>query len=212
MLSFIIQAGLSKIQISDKRLVESFVELKSEQCMAHIVVNGTYNKGYIDKDEIDRVKEYIKDNADLAEENISICEQEGSFYIAIEADYEMTNDKKCAKELIDKRETIKKLCKETGFTVKDYISVEGDLHSKLTKEQMEDISNDIFEKLDCDIKEKAKLASEKMDFIYYSFSPLLESKIMVGKKEINITIAFTYDEEKDVTKIYIATPLLNQSI
>lgn len=212
MLSFIIQAGLSKIQISDKRLVESFVELKSEQCMAHIVVNGTYNKGYIDKDEIDRVKEYIKDNADLAEENISICEQEGSFYIAIEADYEMTNDKKCAKELIDKRETIKKLCKETGFTVKDYISVEGDLHSKLTKEQMEDISNDIFEKLDCDIKEKAKLASEKMDFIYYSFSPLLESKIIVGKKEINITIAFTYDEEKDVTKIYIATPLLNQSI
>ena len=36
----------------------------------------------------------------------------------------------------------------------------------------------------------------------------IKEYIMLGDKKTNINIAITYDEENDITKIYMATPII----
>ena len=46
-------------------------------------------------------------------------------------------------------------------------------------------------------------------FTVYAYSGLIEEYITVAGSKVNMQIAMSYDEKKDITFVYLATPFLN---
>ena len=48
-------------------------------------------------------------------------------------------------------------------------------------------------------------------YVVYGYTKKLSDKIKVNGEKVNVTLAITEDKKKNVTKIYMATPILNES-
>lgn len=59
----------------------------------------------------------------------------------------------------------------------------------------------------------AKSVMEEREEVYvvYGYTKKLSDKIKVSGEKVNVTLAITEDKEKNITTIYMATPILNES-
>ena len=97
-----------------------------------------------------------------------------------------------------------------GMEVKDYqctMKFTGSYDGKLTKEEN---SKKVKELLNCLEAKQVESISSESYYTTYAYTGLVEDYIKVAGKRININIATSYDEEKDKTELYLATPILNE--
>lgn len=86
---------------------------------------------------------------------------------------------------------------------------EGVVHGKLSEEAMQELAQKIFR----DFGGGEVLSSTGMGvenyFVAYGYTRGLETEKKVNGKTVNLTVAMSYDETKDVTRIVLGTPLIN---
>lgn len=82
----------------------------------------------------------------------------------------------------------------------------GELSGNLTRETCVKISDEIMEQLDAGVEE---IPDDSGIICAYGYTEKLEEYATVGGRKVNVNIAFSYDERKNVTVMYFATPIIN---
>lgn len=86
---------------------------------------------------------------------------------------------------------------------------EGVVQGKLSEESMQELAQKIFR----DFGGGEVLSSTGMGvenyFVAYGYTRGLDTGKKVNGKSVNLTVAMSYDETKDVTRIVLGTPLIN---
>ena len=103
-------------------------------------------------------------------------------------------------------DTVQMLMSRYSDTPQTVININGRYQGKLGTEQKDIIAMELLEKL------KAEVVVEHREdtYVVYAYTPLIEEYKKVGKDKINLTIAIVYNEEADVTEVFLATPLMNE--
>lgn len=104
---------------------------------------------------------------------------------------------------------LEKILKGEGLT--DYqtsLTLRGGLDGQLTKKEKNAKVNSFLNQLGA--KEVNRIESDDL-YTVYAYTGLVDDYIKVSGYRININIAISYDETKDETEIYLATPILNVS-
>lgn len=104
---------------------------------------------------------------------------------------------------------IEKDLKEKGLT--DYqisLTLRGGLDGELTKKQKNTKVKSFLNQLGA--REVNRIESDDL-YTVYAYTGFVDDSIKVSGYRININIAISYDETKDETEIYLATPILNVS-
>lgn len=86
------------------------------------------------------------------------------------------------------------------------ININGQYQGKFTTEQKDALSMELLERLKADVV----VEHRENEYVVYAYTPLIEEYKKVGKDKINLTIAIVYNEQADVTEVFLATPLLNE--
>lgn len=88
------------------------------------------------------------------------------------------------------------------------IHVNGVYSGELSMEQKDVITMELLEQLNAQI-----VAEHRQDiYVVYAYTSKIKEYKKVGKDKVNLTIAISYDEQKNTTNIMLATPLLNQDL
>lgn len=111
---------------------------------------------------------------------------------------------------IDKyRDILENSLKELGVTEKQVtIQYEGSFQGALSKDEKRRMASLLVEELQGEI---ALEYEEGSSYTVYAYTGMINEYINSMGCKMNIQIALTYDEESDKTRIYLATPLINQS-
>lgn len=117
------------------------------------------------------------------------------------------NDK--FENILTYKNRIEKALKEKGLT--DYqtsLTLRGGLDGELTKKQKNIKVKSFLNQLGA--REVNRIESDDL-YTVYAYTGFVDDSIKVSGYRININIAISYDEAKDETEIYLATPILNVS-
>lgn len=84
------------------------------------------------------------------------------------------------------------------------VNLKGELYGALNEEQKERLAAGMLDKMDA-----KKQVSRHIDEAYtvYAYDKEIEQYIMVGSDKVNVNICINYDEDKNITTVYLATPL-----
>lgn len=84
-------------------------------------------------------------------------------------------------------------------------TLEGIIPGRLSLTEKAYAESRLFHSLNAQIVEAVR---EEELYTVYGFSPLFCESVCYGENEINLNVAFTYDEKKDETIVYLAVPFL----
>ncbi|MBO5458705.1 MAG: YwmB family TATA-box binding protein [Lachnospira sp.] len=98
------------------------------------------------------------------------------------------------------RDIMKEMQIDTDVTV----NLKGELYGELDDEQKETLAAQILDKMNA-----KKQVSRHIDDAYtvYAYDKEIDNFIMVGSDKVNVNVCINYDENKNVTTVYLATPL-----
>ena len=97
------------------------------------------------------------------------------------------------------------LMERYGKEIETGILVNGIYSGELSTEQKDTIVAELLERLDGEI-----VAEHRQDtYVIYAYTSMMKEYKKVGEDKINLTIAVSYDEEKNITTFMLATPVLN---
>jgi len=85
------------------------------------------------------------------------------------------------------------------------ISMQGEMQGKMSPVSMKKIGKEIFSQLD------AKIVQDNwnQDNTMYGYSESIDTCKSIAGKKVNVNVAFTYDEIRDITTVYVASPIYN---
>lgn len=86
---------------------------------------------------------------------------------------------------------------------------EGTIPGRLSVDNMQDLAQDMFRQMG---GVEVMASSESDDngyFVAYGYTRGLDTKKKVNGRDINLNIAMSYDEEKNITRVVMGTPLIN---
>ncbi len=86
------------------------------------------------------------------------------------------------------------------------ILMEKDYKGELTKEQLEILAEELF--LEEEAEAVERIAADGL-FSAYGYSPLIEDYVTSEGKRINLNFVAFYNEEKDTTRVILASPIYN---
>lgn len=112
-----------------------------------------------------------------------------------------------AGKIIDLQNNILDFCEKEDMEVNVYSLVLGGSYlGCLSDDYIEKNTKEIYKKLG-----GACIDEKHVDgrYISYGYTPLVGNYIVTQKDKVNLNIVYTYDEEKNETKIYLATPIIN---
>ena len=99
---------------------------------------------------------------------------------------------------------MKKIMKELEVDTKVTVNLKGEISGDLDIA----LKNSISDKLLSTIK--AKVVAENKDenvFTVYAYASGIEDDITIGNNKINVNVSMSYDETKDITNVYLSTPI-----
>lgn len=106
------------------------------------------------------------------------------------------------------KETLDQLAEEQGIKGwQSYYYTSCPISGKLTKKEQEKIARDVFRKLSA----KQVFSCQVEDMLnWYGNTEKIKDKIHTNDSDINVQVAFSYEEKGQRTRCYIGTPILNQ--
>lgn len=105
------------------------------------------------------------------------------------------------------RTQLQNILEDTLDNPQNTTTTHGFYKGKLTMEEREKITEDIFESLEAHVVSENK--TEQL-YTVYGYTGAINDYIMQGDYAININVAMTYDEEKDRTHVYLGIPVMNE--
>lgn len=103
------------------------------------------------------------------------------------------------------KEKIEQVLRNRGLDPVPNLNFTGQRKGKLSLEQQDQLTDRLFHYLKAKEVDSVK---EKELYTVYGYSGLLKDSVAYGDNEINLNLAFSYEEEKDVTIFYLAMPYL----
>lgn len=107
----------------------------------------------------------------------------------------------CRKELEDIYTAI-------GMTPDIAVYVKGETAGTLSAQDRQDITDTIFEQLHADTVQE--IHNDNYDCVY-GYTEQFQNTIQQNGVKININLAYTYNEEEDITYLHLAVPYIRQS-
>lgn len=104
----------------------------------------------------------------------------------------------------DYRELLEGLFDAMGIKGNVNVNLVGSLKGALNRDEKNALADELLYELD------AKVATENREsdmFTVYAYSEEILPYITIGKTKINVNIAINYDEEKNRTNVYLASPV-----
>lgn len=104
----------------------------------------------------------------------------------------------------------KRRLEEVTSTMSEHLittSIEGTVKGNLSKEGQKKIADRILKSMAGALVMECEMDDGAVNV--YGYTDDVDEVLCVGNDKININVTYSYDEEKDETTIYVATPLLN---
>lgn len=99
---------------------------------------------------------------------------------------------------------IRQIMEEMQIDTEVNVNLKGQIHGALTDTQKEQFAQNMLNMMN------AKLSvGRHMEDVYtvYAYNKGIKNYIMIGKDKVNVNICIGYDEEKNETTVYLATPM-----
>lgn len=135
------------------------------------------------------------------EEKISENVLESHQYLTIEIDLGVNLD-----AAVDYQKVVKEIFEKMEIDGDVTVNLTGNLEGKSDMALKNMITDQLIERMD------AKIVAENRTedlFTVYAYTDKVDDFIRVSGKKINLNISAYYDEEKDKTYFYVATPIIN---
>lgn len=228
------QAYALYYQKEESRLLETFDVLASSPVEGCVEFSAPLNKLYLNQKEKQNVLEEIaldlglgdgyeiqqerrdnmesvmlKKEGDIGSVHLSITtmnidigdgKQRQDQYI-----YVLYKSNKKMDTILAYKEKIEKVLRERGLQPIPNMNFKGQKEGKMSLEKQNQVTDRLFHYLRA---KEVDAVKEKELYTVYGYSNLLKDTIAYGGNEINLNLAFSYDEEKDVTMFYLAMPYL----
>lgn len=131
------------------------------------------------------------------EENILELEQ----YIIVNINFK--ND---IRSVISYKETLEKALGKSNLKTKTTINLRGEYKGALSVSEKEELVKEFLKNIKGNIIEE-----KKNDKIYnvYAYTKTIDNHIIVEGESVNFNLVISYDEDNDLTKVLLATPIIN---
>lgn len=106
------------------------------------------------------------------------------------------------------KDAVTEILKEEGISTKTVLNLKGSYQGKLSLEKKNELTDQLLSKV-----EGKTVIENRTDelFTVYAYTSLIPEFIYHDKKKVNLTVAVTFDEITNETKLYLATPVLEGS-
>lgn len=235
-LSFVTQVLVNRVFFGDFQIAEAFVKTSTEDMECSLEIAAQHPNEFLSESEkkdiirhiadgiglsIDREIEIIKDKerteyvfekqAKKALTSIKVVSIEQKVDSAVKLKHYIIVRLRI-KESIQSLERYRKLLdnafKGLGIDQKQVtVQYEGYISRAMTNENKEEMARQIVKELQGEI---AFDYWQNDTYTVYAYTGMIDEYIETAGCKINIQIAMTYDEQTEKTKIYLASPILNQ--
>lgn len=103
------------------------------------------------------------------------------------------------------KEKIEKLLRERNLAISSNLNFKGEKEGDLSLAEKDKLAQRLFQYLEAREVESVR---ERELYTVYGYSNLLKDSVQYGDREINLNLAFSYDEERNVTLFSLAMPYL----
>ncbi|MDO4556631.1 MAG: YwmB family TATA-box binding protein [Lachnospiraceae bacterium] len=218
----------------EARILQTFDLLDSTPVEGCIEFNAPMNKVYLNREEKEKVLKdlardlgltgkYQTEEEKLDNQETIYLKKEGSagsvslsittMYIALDDGKERIDQYLYVTYRSDKRldtmlayqEKIKKQLEKRDLTPVSNMNFKGQREGDLSVAEKNKLASRLFHYLKAEEVESIK--NEEI-YTVYGYSDLLKDSVSYGDNEINLNLAFSYEEEKDVTVFYLAMPYM----
>ncbi len=209
----------------DNPICEVFADVGTISSCGNINIYAACKTGYMTNEDFERLLEYIAGRADFLREDFiiekvekgykltgnknnlklisSVTTDVDKYYLKIDLEHKGVVGNK----LLDIRREYINLCEKQNMEIiTNSLVLKGEYPGCLTNTFLEENTRKIYKKMS--VYDYSTHMEEGM-YITYGFSPRIQESIIVDKERVNINVVYTYDEERNVTNIYMACPLIN---
>lgn len=218
----------------EEKSLEVFQTLQLASMEGSVDIHASFNKLYLNQEEKENVlrqlaaelgmekgyevKDDSKDNfermllvwkEEKEEINLSITtimmpmgdgnyRQEQYIYMTCEV-------KEDIEKLLSYKTLMEKMMKRRGLVPSANLNFRGSKSGKMSLKEKQNVTNFLFRSLEAREVESVK---EEELYTVYGYSDLLKDSVAYGENEINLNLAFTFDEQKGETVFYLSMPYI----
>lgn len=197
-----INAPLNKLYLNQEEKENVLRQLAEE-----LGIQNGYEVTDDSKDDIERMElNWNTDNEEihLSITTINVPMGDGNYkqdqYVYMTCDVEED-----AQKLLSYKTLMEKKMTRRGLTPSTNLNFRGSKSGEMTLEEKQQVTNRLFHSLEATEVESVK---EEDLYTVYGYSNLLKDSVAYGENEINLNLAFTYDEEKAKTVFYLSMPYI----
>lgn len=174
-----------------------------------IGLNTDYNIHTVKGDKTETVSVFKQgNNANTEIEMISVEETKANKNIVNQYVYVNLTLYEDKSKILSYRNLVQDAMKKLDIgTVNSTIKIEGTYDGKLSYLDKNKITDEIIDELQLKIVNDHR--GEDL-YTVYGYSSLIKDYITVEKNRVNVNLVFQYDEEKNQTVLYLATPIMNE--
>ena len=131
-------------------------------------------------------------------------ENEISFRHVLQVEIEFDNSLESA---FYYKDLLRKAFESLGVNPDISVHLKGEMDGSLSMSQKNIISDNIIE------SSGGRIVTERRSdslFTVYAYTDKIDDYVLNGSLKTNLNVAITYDEENDITEVYMATPFMNE--
>lgn len=170
-----------------------------------------FEKGYEMKDDSkDNVERMLliwkgeKEEINLSITTIHVPMEDGN-YRQEQYVYMTCEVKEDVENLLSYKTLMEKMMKRRGLIPSANLNFKGSKNGKMTLQERQNVTDFLFRSLEAREVESVK---EEELYTVYGYSDFLKDSVAYGENEINLNLAFTFDEEKRETVFYLSMPYI----
>lgn len=197
-----INAPLNKLYLNQKEK-----ENVLRQLAAELGIQSGYEVADDSKDNIERMLlkwTAEKETINLSITTINVPMGDGNYkqdqYVYMTCDVEENTEKLLAYKVL-----MEKMMTRRGLSPSTNLNFRGSKSGTMTLEEKKQITGQLFRSLEATEVESVK---EEDLYTVYGYSSLLEDSVAYGENEINLNLAFTYNEAEAKTVFYLSMPYI----
>lgn len=197
-----ITAPINKLYLSQEEKKNVLIDLAEELG----ITSGFYVKEE-EKEDMERVE--LRWTMDKEKVNLSITTIhtpiEENSYKQNQYIYMICEVKEDTEKLLAYKTLMEKMMNRRGLAPSTNLNLVGRQSGELTSYEKKEITDRLFHSLEATEVESVK---EEELYTVYGYSNLLKNTVAYGENEINLNLAFTYDEEEKQTVFYLSMPYI----
>ncbi|CUH91723.1 YwmB family TATA-box binding protein [Herbinix luporum] len=235
-LAFATQIIMNRVFFNNFQIAEAFVKTNTEDLECSLEIIAEHNNDFLSEEDKKNIIGYIADSIGLKiDKDITINKDNGRIeylyqkdarlattslkIVSLEQENESAikmkhyivvrlNIKESIRSIEKYRKLLEETLKELGIKQKQVtLQYEGSVPGIMPIEDKKDMARLLVKELQGEI---AFDYQQSDSYTIYAYTGLIDEYVEAAGCKINIQIAMTYDEQLDKTRIYFATPIINQ--